>query len=162
MVAVELFGMGIAPRHHRRPLGDAQIGLPQPHAVLAGQAIEALDRRVQQLGVGREGDGLGLHRGVHRDPRQSLAAQRARWLRHPQALGQQQLQLVAEPLAPMAQVRALVRELVLEELLAGEVLEIRIIDPALAHAFVGQPVDVLEQQQPDHKRVSIPGRPLSL
>ena len=72
-------------------------------------------------------------------------------VRHPQALGQQQLQLVAEPLAPMAQVRALVREVVLEELLAGEVLEIRVIDPALAHAFVGQSVNVLEQQQPDHE-----------
>jgi hypothetical protein len=35
-------------------------------------------------------------------------------MRHPQALGQQQLQLVAKPLAPMAQVRALVREDVLE------------------------------------------------
>ena len=81
----------------------------------------------------------------------SLRAQRAALVRHPQALGQQQLQLVAEPLAPMAQVRALVRELVLEELFAGEVLEIRVMDPALAHAFVGQPVNVLEQQQPDHE-----------
>ena len=117
----------------------------------AGQAVEPLDRRVQQLGVGREGDVLGLHRGVDRDPRQVPGPQRAAGMRHPQALGQQQLQLVAEPLPPVAQVRALVREGVLEELLAGEVLEIRIIDPALAHAFVGQPVDVLEQQQPDHK-----------
>jgi hypothetical protein len=31
---------------------------------------------------------------------------------------------------------------VLEELLAGEVLEIGVIDPALAHAFVGQAVNV--------------------
>jgi hypothetical protein len=37
-------------------------------------------------------------------------------VRHPKALGQQQFQLIAEPLAPMAQVRALVRERVLEEL----------------------------------------------
>jgi hypothetical protein len=42
----------------------------------------------------------------------------------------------------------------LEKLLAGEVLEIGIIDPALAHAFIGQPVNVLEQQQTDCK----PGR----
>ena len=72
-------------------------------------------------------------------------------VRHPQALGQQQLQLVAEPLAPMAQVRALVREGVLEKLFAGEELEIRVVDPALAHPFIGQPVNVLEQQQPDHE-----------
>ena len=69
MVALELLGMGIASRHHRRALGDAQIRLAQPHAVLLGQPIEPLDRRVQQLGVGREGDVLGLHSGVDRDPR---------------------------------------------------------------------------------------------
>src|SRR5476651_2876283 len=40
MVAVELLGVGIASRHHRRVLGDAQVGLPQPHAVVAGQAVE--------------------------------------------------------------------------------------------------------------------------
>ena len=114
-MAVELLGVGIAPRHHGRMLGDAQIGLPQPHPMRPGQAVEALDRRVQQLGVGREGDGLGLHGGVDRDPRQVLRAQRAALVRHPQALGQQQLQLVAQPLAPMAEVRALVRELMLED-----------------------------------------------
>src|SRR5579872_4960120 len=72
-------------------------------------------------------------------------------MRHPQALGQQQLQLVAEPLAPMAQVRTLVRERVLEELFAGEELEIRVVDPALAHSLIGQPVNMFEQQQPDHE-----------
>jgi hypothetical protein len=51
----------------------------------------------------------------------------------------------------MAQVRALKREGVLEELLAGEELEIRVMDPALAHPLIGQPVNVLEQQQPDHE-----------
>jgi hypothetical protein len=53
-------------------------------------------------------------------------------VRNPQALGQQPFQLVAEPLAPMAQVRALMREGVLEELFAGEELEIQVGDPALA------------------------------
>ena len=37
----------------------------------------------------------------------------------------------------MAQVGALTRELVLEKVLAGEVLEIRVRDPALAYTFVG-------------------------
>ena len=50
-----------------------------------------------------------MHRGVDRDPGQIPGPQRTALVRHPQALGQQQLQLVAEPLAPMAQVRALVR-----------------------------------------------------
>ena len=43
------------------------------------------------------------------------------------------------------------REIVLEELFPGEVLEIRVVDPALAHPFIGQTVNVLEQQQPDRK-----------
>src|SRR5437867_1113447 len=51
----------------------------------------------------------------------------------------------------MAQVRALVREGVLEKLFAGEELEIRVVDPALAHSFIGQTVNLLEQQQPDHE-----------
>ena len=119
--------------------------------MLSGQAVKAPDRRVQQLGVGREGNSLGLYGCVDRHPRQILRAQRAARMRHPQALGQQQLQLIAQPLAPVAQVRALVWELMLEELFPGEVLEIRIMHPALAHAFVGQAVDVLEQQQPDHE-----------
>jgi hypothetical protein len=58
-VAIELCGGA---------LGDAQIGLPQPHSVLVGHPVQSLDRCVQQLGIGRERDGLGLHRGVDRDP----------------------------------------------------------------------------------------------
>jgi hypothetical protein len=58
-------------------------------------------------------------------------------MRNPQALGQEKLQLGAEPLAPVAQVRALVWQLMLEELFAGEVLEIRVVDPALADGFIG-------------------------
>src|SRR5213079_1832040 len=61
MMAVELFCMRIAPCHHRGALGDAQIRMPQPHAVLLGQPGKPLDRRVQQLRIGREGDVLGLH-----------------------------------------------------------------------------------------------------
>ena len=56
---------------------------------------------------------------------------------HPQALGQQQVELVAQAPAPVAEVGALVREGVLEALFAGEVLEVRIVDPALADTFVG-------------------------
>ena len=41
-----------------------------------GQLAELLDRALQELGVGREGDVLGLHRGVHRDPGQIALAKR--------------------------------------------------------------------------------------
>ena len=79
---------------------------------------------------------------------------------HAQALRQKQLQLLAQPFAPMAQVRALVWTLVLEELLAGEVLEIGIIDPALAHTFIGQAVNVFEQEKADDEPRLDPGPPL--
>src|SRR5215469_9397998 len=59
----------------------------------------------------------------------------------------------------MAQVRAFVRKLVLEKLLSGEVLEIRIMHPALADTLVGQSVDVLEQQQPNYEPGLNPGPP---
>ena len=78
---------------------------------------------MQELGVGREGDGLGLHRCVDRDPFHILGPQRTALVRHAQALGQQNFKLVAEPLTPMAQVRALVRKDMLEELLPVKYLK---------------------------------------
>jgi hypothetical protein len=42
-----------------------------------------------------------------------------------------------------------VQEFVLEELFAGEVLEIRVVNPSLTDPFIGPPVNVLEQ--PDHE-----------
>src|SRR5262249_8262595 len=48
----------------------------------------------------------------------------------------------------------LVRKLVLQELLSGEVLEVWIIDPAFAHAFVGQSVNMLEQKKARSETVS--------
>jgi hypothetical protein len=94
---------------------------------------------------------FGRTNGVDRDPLKVALAQRAEPMRHPQALGQQQFQPVAEPLAPMAQVRTLVRERVPEEPFASKILEIGVVDPALAHPLIGQPVNVLEQQQPDRE-----------
>jgi hypothetical protein len=80
-------------------------------------------------------------------------------MRQAQTLGQQQFQFVTEPLPPMAEVGSFMPELMLEKLFAGEVLEIGIIDPALAHAFIRQPVNVFEQQQPDHEACRDPGPP---
>jgi hypothetical protein len=39
LMSLELLGMGVAARHHRRGLGHASIGLPQPDAVPSRQAI---------------------------------------------------------------------------------------------------------------------------
>jgi hypothetical protein len=67
-------------------------------------------------------------RHVDRDPVEVLAAQR---------------RPLAPAATPAAQVRALVRENVLEKSLAGEELEIRVMDPALALTLIGQPANVL-------------------
>ena len=66
----------------------------------------------------------------------SNVAQRPARMRHAQTLGQQQPEFVAQPLAPVAQPRALVREGVLEELLASKELEVWVLDSTLAHIFV--------------------------
>jgi hypothetical protein len=52
-----------------------QIGLPQPHAVRVGQAIEPLDRRVQQLGAGQV---LGPQRASRWTPRCNPRPSRSR------------------------------------------------------------------------------------
>jgi hypothetical protein len=66
----------IARSHHRGVLVDAQVGLAQPHAMLFGQTHEPLDRRMHELAVGGESDGLGLHGGVHRHALEITRAQR--------------------------------------------------------------------------------------
>ena len=38
--------------------------------------VEPFNGRMQQLGIGRKGDGLGLHRGVHRDALEIARADR--------------------------------------------------------------------------------------
>lgn len=156
----ELLGVGIAPGHDLRALTDPDVGLAQLDAVLAGQPPEHDDGPIHQLGVGGVGDVLGLHRGVDADALQVTGLHGAGVVGDAQALGEQQLQLVAEALAPVRQPGALVAQLVLEEALAGEVLEIGIVHPALAHALVGQRVDVLEQQQAQHVAARDPGPPL--
>lgn len=49
-----------------------------------------------------------------------------------------------------ADARAFMRELVSEELRTDEVLEIGIIDPAIADLFVRQPEGLLQKQKSDH------------
>ena len=74
LMPLELLGMSVAPRHHCRGPGNANIGLTQPDPVPPRQAVEPLDRRMKQLGIGRKGDGLRLHRGVDVDALEVLAA----------------------------------------------------------------------------------------
>src|SRR5581483_8246655 len=111
-----------------------QLGLGGNLAAdVADEAAEPRAQQAQLPMVTLELLGMSIARSHHR--RMLGDAQ----IRLPQPysafIGQEQIELAAQPLPPMAQVRALMRERVLEEHLAGEVLEIRIIDPALAHAL---------------------------
>jgi hypothetical protein len=111
----ELFGMGVSARHHLGGLGGPKIGLPQPDAVPSRQAVEPLNAACSSFAS------VGKVMAFRCTVVSTVARLRSR-LRSapahapPQALGQQQLQFVAEPLAAMAQVRALVRQGMLEKL----------------------------------------------
>ena len=70
--------------------------------MLFRQLAQLADRRLQQPGIAREGDVLGLHRGIDADPGQVALVQRSGVMGDAQAFGQQNAQAIADPLAPMA------------------------------------------------------------
>ena len=65
--------------------------------MLPGQGAQHDDRLVHQLRVGRMGHVLGLHRGVRRYPLQVFRLQGTAGMGNPQAIRQEQLELVAKP-----------------------------------------------------------------
>ena len=86
------------------------------------ESFQLFDRRQHQFGVDGMGDILRLDRRIYRDAGHVVGLQRAGGMGHSQALRQQRLQLVADPLVLVAQPGALMREGVGEKLFAGEVL----------------------------------------
>ena len=130
-------GMGIASDHDRGPLGDPQIALTQGHPLALGQGDQLFDRPVHEPGVGRMGDRLGLHGGVHRHPLQILGLDGACLMGDRQALLQQRRQMLLRPGAGASgSGRAIEGELVAEGLLAAEVLIIGVLQPAPAQHLV--------------------------
>ena len=110
------------------------------------------------------GHRLGLDGGVDRDPLEVLGGQSACVVGDPQALLKQRREaLFAEPLAPARQRRAVEGQLVPEHMLAAEILEVRILNPARAERFVAQRMHVLEDEQTRHqtdrqRRLAVAGR----
>ncbi len=119
--------------------------------MLPGQFAQLADRGLQELGVGREGNVLGLHRGVHRDAGQIALLQGAGVVGDAQTFGQQDVQPVADALAPMTHAGALVGQNVLEKLLPGEVLEIGILHPTVPDLLVREVVGVFQHKHADHE-----------
>src|SRR5271163_1882440 len=144
--------MGVALMFDQGQLADAPIGLTQLQAKLVGQPHQPLARPVEKLRVGREHHRLRLHRRVDHDASEVGRLQRLGSGRHRQALLQKRLQLLlSHPLAPARQRGAIKNQSVLEKLLAAEVLEVRVLYPALAQRLVGQIVAVLEDRKSRHQ-----------
>ena len=110
--------MGVALVSDQRMLAHPRVGLAQFDAGFPGQPHQPLARLMHQLGVGRKGDRLGLHGGVHNDLGEVGGLGRAGARRHGQALLDQRHELLLpHPLAPVRQRRAVERQRVPEELL---------------------------------------------
>ena len=117
--ALELFGVGIALMGDQRVFADPLVGLAQLNAGFLGQPHQPLARPMHELRVGRKGDRLGLHRGVDNDLGEVGGLDRAGARGHRMALLDQRHELLlAHPLAPARQRRAVEGQRVLEELLA--------------------------------------------
>ena len=145
-------GMGVAPDHDGGALGQAQIALAQLDALAFGQIDQLLDRPVGEPGIGRMRDRFLLHGGVHHDPLEIFGLDRPGPVRHRKALLQQRRNLLlTQPLAPARQRRAIKRCRVLEHHFAAEILEIRVLHPAVAQRLIGEVVHVLEDQQSGHQ-----------
>ena len=94
------------------------------------------------------GDRLRLHGGVDGDPLEILGRQRFRFVGDPQTLPQERRKpLLAEPLAPARQRRAVEGERVAEHPLAAEILKIGVLHPARAQRFIAERMHVLENEQ---------------
>ena len=150
--ALELLGVGVALMGDQRMFPHPRVGLAQVDAGLPGQLDQPLARPMHQLGVGRKGDSLGLNGRVddHLGKVGGLGRAGARGDRQA-LLDQRDKALLAHPLAPARQRRAIEGQLMLEELLAAEQLIVRVLDPARAKILVAEIVHVLEDRQPRHQ-----------
>ena len=113
--------------------------MPQPEAVPPGEGGQRHDRLVGEPGIGGMGHRLGLDGGVDRHPLEVLGGQGPGLVRDAQALVEERRQpFLAEPLAPSRQRGPVEAQLVLEDVLAAEVLEVRALHPARAQRLVGE------------------------
>ena len=158
--ALELLCMGIALVPDQGELADPRIGLAEIEPCLLRQRHQPLAGPVQELGVGREHDVLGLHRGIDDHPPGVFRAHRPGLHRHGQALLQQGHDaLLPHPLPPAGHRGAVEGQIVPEEGLAAEELEIRVLHPAGAELLVREIERMLEDRQPRHQPRGSGGMP---
>lgn len=134
------------------PLHELPVALPELDALgLRDPQHRPVDLLVQPR-VRRMLDRLRLHRCVHDDLLEAALRDGACDLpRRDRRLQQLLHALLADAATPPRHLRGMDREVVLEELLAAEVLPVGVLHPALHHLLVRQPVGVLQQVQPRHQ-----------
>ncbi len=146
--ALELACMRIAARLAAQGRTLPCVALPQPDAVTLGQQHQFLACHLQQPTIGRIGNRLFLHRGVHDHPRQLACVHRLHGMCSVDGVCQQLFHpRFVKPLTPARQRAGIARQARLEHDLASEKLPIRIFQPTLAHRLIGQVVGVFEVEQ---------------
>lgn len=149
---LELPGLCMPSVLSEAPLHEHAIALPQPDALgFRDPQHGGMDLPVQPR-VCRVLDCLRLHRRVHDDLLEAALRDDARGLpRADRGLKQLLHAFLADAAPPACHLRGVDREVVLEELLATEMLPVGVLHPALHHLLIRQPVGVLQKMKARHQ-----------
>jgi hypothetical protein len=144
--------VGVAADLRGQPRRQARVALPQLDPGLLGQVHQLRPGPLVKARIGRVSDGLLHHRRVDRDLIQALVLDGAGLAAGLDGLGQQPLDtFLANALAPAGERSRIDGRLVLKEGLPGDVLVIRVLDPARDHRLVRKPEGVLQIEQARHQ-----------
>jgi len=149
---LELFGVRVTTRLHRRLLAHPHVRLPQRDAPILRRRAQLEDRPIQQLRVRGMGDVLLLHRRIDVDLTQFRLGQVLLLDRHGHRLLEQRFELLGpDPLTPLGHTGGMDRQLVPHVAVAAERLPVGVLDP-LGHDRLVRLVErVLEVVQPHHQ-----------
>src|ERR1035438_10163296 len=156
---VHLARVGVATLLHYEPRAHSLVALLDLDAALPRHFHQAFPRPVVEPGIGRVANRLGLNGRVDVHPldlcrRDHLHPHRRldRLLEHRFRSG------LTETVTPPRHARGIDRNLVLEKLLAAEVLPIGIFNPVLYHTLSAQVVLIFQVVQRHHEARAHPGR----
>ena len=148
----ELPSVGVSAMLAQRLGALAGVALTQRHALVLCRLDQFASGLVVQPRVGRVRDRLGLHRRVHRDfgelPGLDQLQPQAQLDRQPQQVAEQ---LLTHPVSPLGHAGWIDGQVVLEIVLAAEILPVRVLDPPFTHRLIALIERVLEVVQPDHQ-----------
>ena len=147
-----LTGMAVPPLHDEGPLAQPLVSLAKFDAVSLCQLDQDTAGLMVEPGIGREGDGLLLNRGIDVDTFQVLLGNVLFALcRFYGCLEKFLHPLRANPLSPLDQGGRIERELMLEVFAAAEILPVAILDKLGYHCLVTDVKRVLEVVEANQK-----------